>query len=169
MPPGCCWRVESKCDAGHGLTIVQLAPQEHAHLQAPRRSVPCSCSCSCSLAPTSAEDPDILALSQSLKALGVGVAADCLNFACSCSCACSRSQGRGCSHLRVRRSPALPLCARSLTHARPCSYTFESPFYHLLIGFLRVKDRSKLMPYKSCVAPPSPPSAVANVTRDAGT
>jgi hypothetical protein len=24
VPPGCCWRVESKCNAGSGLTIVQL-------------------------------------------------------------------------------------------------------------------------------------------------
>ena len=36
VPPGCCWRVESKCDAGHGLTIVQLTlpvphPQHHYH------------------------------------------------------------------------------------------------------------------------------------------
>ena len=37
----------------------------------------------------------------------------------------------------MRRSPALPLCARSLTHARPCSYTFESPFYHVLNGLYR--------------------------------
>ena len=29
VPPGCCWRVESKCDAGHGLTIVQLTELPH--------------------------------------------------------------------------------------------------------------------------------------------
>jgi hypothetical protein len=36
VQPGCCWRVECKCDAGHGLTTVQLTklpqPQEHAHV-----------------------------------------------------------------------------------------------------------------------------------------
>ena len=69
----------------------------------------------------------------------------------------------------MRRSPALPLCARSRTPARPCSYTFESPFYPVLNGFLRGTDRSKLIPYKSCVAPPPLPSAAANVTRDLGT
>jgi hypothetical protein len=29
VPPGCCWRVESKCDVGHGLTIVQLTELPH--------------------------------------------------------------------------------------------------------------------------------------------
>ena len=29
VPPGCCWRVESKSDVGHGLTIVQLTELPH--------------------------------------------------------------------------------------------------------------------------------------------
>jgi len=32
VPPGCCWRVESKCDAGHGLTIVQLTELPHKNM-----------------------------------------------------------------------------------------------------------------------------------------
>ena len=32
VPPGCCWRVESKCDAGHGLTIVQLTELPHKRM-----------------------------------------------------------------------------------------------------------------------------------------
>ena len=48
----------------------------------------------------------------------------------------------------------------SVTDACRCSYTFESPFYHVLNGFLRGTDRSKLVPYKSCVGPPLPPCTV---------
>ncbi len=68
----------------------------------------------------------------------------------------------------MRRSPTLPFCARSLTHARPCSYTFESPFYHVPNSFLRGTDRSNLIPYKSCVAtPPLPPPPISGSQCDA--
>ena len=96
MPPGCCWRVESKCDAGHGLTIVQLTELPHKNMLTfkppgslfphlpPPEAAPAPAPSSATSLPASfaagggaALDPKVEALADALVSLNVGLKKAC--------------------------------------------------------------------------------------------